>query len=177
MRDALQAFLKSGKKRLIFDLRNNPGGSMAETRTILNFFVDKGNPLIVLEYPKIQVTNYAIDSALADWSKYEIVVLINRDTASAAEILAATLREYYPKNVAIIGETSYGKGTVQELISFDDKSLLKYTIARWLIPRSEKSIDKVGIIPDKNVPFDSQFWRTKHIDTQLLAAEKYEFKN
>ncbi|MCB9806920.1 hypothetical protein H6768_03425 [Candidatus Peribacteria bacterium] len=119
--------------------------------------------------------NYATASALTDWSQYEIVILINGDTASAAEIIALALREYFPRTVAIIGQTSYGKGTVQELVSFDDKSLLKYTVARWLSPKNRTSIDKVGVVPDKAVIFDRQYWRTKRIDTQLLAAETYEF--
>ncbi len=177
MESALQGFLSSGKKRLILDLRNNPGGSLAETRSILNYLIDRWNPLVILKYPKLEVTNYALNSPLADWSQYEIVILINEDTASAAEIIAATLREYYPKNSIIIGTTSYGKWTVQELASFDDKSLLKYTIAEWLVPRSRKSVDKVGIVPDKEVIFDGQYWRTRRIDTQLLAAQQYSFSN
>lgn len=176
MKDALESFLKSGKKRLILDLRDNPGGSMAETRNILNFFIDTGNPLVILKYPQLEVANYATDPAMTDWSRYEIVILINGDSASAAEIIAASLREYFPRNVVIIGETSYGKGTVQELVSFDDKSLLKYTIAEWLTPRNKVSIDKVGIVPDKHIVFDRQYWRTKRIDTQLLGAETYEFQ-
>lgn len=177
MESALQWFLSSGRKRLILDLRNNPGGSMAETRTILNYWIDKWNPLVVLKYPKVEVVNYAQNNPMTDWKQYEIVILINADTASAAEIIAATLREYFPRNTVIIWETSYGKWTVQELVSFDDKSLLKYTIAEWLVPRSRKSIEKVGIIPDKRVVFDRQYWRTKKIDTQLLAAEQYQFSN
>lgn len=101
-RAALEEFLESGKKRLILDLRNNPGGSMAETRSILNFFIDKSNPLIILQYPKVKVTNYATDNAMTDWSKYEIIILVNRDTASAAEIIASTLREYFPIGSRII---------------------------------------------------------------------------
>lgn len=102
MKDALESFLKSGKKRLILDLRDNPGGSMAETRNILNYFIDQGNPLVVLKYPKLEVTNYALERSIADWSQYEIVILINGDSASAAEIIASSLREYYPRNVVII---------------------------------------------------------------------------
>jgi carboxyl-terminal processing protease len=101
-RAALGEFLESGKKRLILDLRNNPGGSMAETRSILNFFIEKGKPLVVLQYPNQKVTNYATLAALEDWSPYEIVILTNHDTASAAEIIAVTLREYFPRNVAIV---------------------------------------------------------------------------
>ena len=119
MKDALQKFLQSGKKRLILDLRNNPGGSLLETQNILNFFIDAPNPLVVLQYPKSKTVSYAANPAMTDWSKYEVVVLVNHDTASAAEVIAAVLREYLP-HIAIIGDVSYGKGTVQELVPFDD---------------------------------------------------------
>ncbi len=174
--DTLRAFLKTGKKRLILDLRDNPGGSMLETRNILNFFIDKGNPLVVLKYPQTEITHKASQEKMTDWSQYEIVIIINQDTASAAEVITTTLREYFPKTVAVVGETSYGKGTVQELVPFDDGSLLKYTIAAWVTPKDQKSIDKIGITPDKTVVFDKTIWLNKHIDTQFLAAEKYLFQ-
>lgn len=172
---ALQNFLLSGKKRLILDLRDNPGGSMLETRNILNFFIDRGNPLVILKYADNEIVHESSQKRMTDWSKYEIVILVNHDTASAAEVIATALREYFPTNVVIIGETSYGKGTVQELIPFSDNSLLKYTIAEWLTPKGKKSINTVGITPDKTIEFDAKLWREKHIDIQLLAGEKYRF--
>jgi C-terminal processing protease CtpA/Prc len=75
---------------------------MAETRSILDFFIDAGKPVVVLQYPKTDVTNYALAPAMTDWTQYEIIVLINGDTASAAEIIALGLREYFPRNVVII---------------------------------------------------------------------------
>lgn len=175
MRDALNRFLQSGKKRLILDLRNNPGGSMFETRNILNFFIQKGQPTMILRYPHTETTSYATENPLADWSTYEIVILINRDSASAAEVIASTLHEYFPKNSIIIGETSYGKGTVQELVSFDDNSLLKYTVAEWVTPKNGISINGIGIVPDKIVQFDIPTWKDKKIDTQVFAAERHVF--
>lgn len=149
---------------------------MTETRNILNFFIGQKQPLIVLQYPKLEVVNYATGDALTDWGKYEIVLLVNNDTASAAEIIAATLREYFPQNVRILGETTYGKGTVQELVNFDDTSLLKYTIARWVTGKNKTSYNGVGITPDMTTIFDRNLWRTKHIDSQLVKAEKYRFE-
>lgn len=175
IKDALGKFLQTGKRRLILDLRNNPGGSMFETRNILNFFIQKGLPTMVLRYPHVETTSYATENPLADWSKYEIVILVNHDSASAAEVIASTLREYFPKNSVIIGETSYGKGTVQELIAFDDNSLLKYTVAQWVTPKNEISINGTGITPDKIVQFDIPTWKNKKIDTQIFAAERYVF--
>mgnify|MGYP003435009843 FL=1 len=130
---------------------------------------------MILRYPHVETTSYATENPLADWSKYEIVILINQDSASAAEVIASSLREYFPKNSVTIGETSYGKWTVQELVSFDDDSLLKYTVAEWVTPKNEISINGVGIVPDKIVQFDVPTWKNKNIDTQIFAAERYVF--
>lgn len=130
---------------------------------------------MVLKYPRHESVSYAVSDPLADWSQYEIVLLVNSDTASAAEVIATTLREYFPKNVVLIGEKTYGKGTVQELIPFEDKSLLKYTVAGWITPIKKISVDSVGIMPDKIVTFDVQAWKTKKIDSQIQAAERYIF--
>lgn len=171
----LKDFIGSGKKRLILDLRDNPGGSMLETRNILNFFIDKGNPLVTLNYQKKQNTYSATLPQMTDWSQYEIVLLVNKNTASAAEVIAAVLREYMPENLVIIGEKTYGKGVVQELISFDDNSLLKYTVAEWVTGKEKLSINKVGIKPDVVLSFDQNAWRKQKLDTQRVAAEKYVF--
>ncbi len=170
----LNNFLESGKKRLILDLRDNPGGSMLETKNILNFFIDKGNPLVTLKYQKKQETYSATLPQMADWSKYEIILLVNKNTASAAEVIASVLREYMPLNLVIIGEKTYGKGVVQELVSFDDTSLLKYTVAEWMTPKGI-SINKIGIKPDIVLSFDVNAWKNNKLDTQLIAAEKYVF--
>lgn len=130
---------------------------------------------MILRYPHVETTSYATEYPLTDWSKYEIVLLINEDTASAAEVIVSSLHEYFPKNSVIIGETSYGKGTVQELVSFDDNSLLKYTVAEWVTPKKEISINGIGIVPDKIVQFDLPTWKDKKIDTQVFAAERYVF--
>lgn len=173
--EALQEFLDSGKKRLILDLRDNPGGSMLETRNILNFFIDKGNPLITLKYKTKQNTYSATLPQMTDWSKYEIIILVNKNTASAAEVIVAVLREYMMSNLVVIGEKTYGKWVVQELISFDDNSLLKYTVAEWITPKNKLTINKVGVKPDIPLSFDINAWKKNKLDTQLIAAEKYVF--
>ncbi len=176
MEKVLKDFLASGKKRLILDLRDNPGGSMTETQSILNFFIG-GNkePLFILNFPDTTSTAIAYNKPLTDWNKYEIVILINDGTASAAEIMTMTLSEYFPKNSIVIGETSYGKGTVQELMGFQDNSLFKFTIAQWVSPLTKTSINKVGIVPDIIVPFDYALWKQQKIDSQMKAAEEYKF--
>jgi carboxyl-terminal processing protease len=102
LKNFLEKFIATGKKRLILDLRDNPGGSMLETRNILNFFIDKGNPLVMLKYQKKQNTYTSTLDRIVDWSQYEIIILVNKNTASAAEIIAAVLREYFPTNLIII---------------------------------------------------------------------------
>lgn len=175
VKNLLEKFIWSGKKRLIIDLRDNPGGSMLETRNILNFFIDKGNPLVTLKYQKKQNTYSATLPQITDWSQYEIILLVNKNTASAAEVIAAVLREYFPNNLVIIWEKTYGKGVVQELVSFDDNSLLKYTVAEWITPKNKFSINKIGIKPDVIMSFDKEIWKKNKLDTQLIAAEKYVF--
>lgn len=148
---------------------------MLETRNILNFFIDKGNPLLILKYKTKQNTYSATLPQMTDWSKYEIIILVNRNTASAAEVIVAVLREYMMSNLVIIGEKTYGKGVVQELVSFDDNSLLKYTVAEWITPKNKLSINKVGVKPDIPLSFDINAWKQDKLDTQLMAAEKYVF--
>lgn len=171
----LEDFLQNGKKRLIIDMRDNPGGSMLETRNILNFFIDKWNPLVILKNKDKQNIYSATLPQMTDWSQYEIIILVNKNTASAAEVIAATLREYMPKNVKIFWERTFGKWVVQELISFDDNSLLKYTVAEWITPIKKISIDQVGIKPDITISFNQLAWKNDKLDSQLETAEKYVF--
>lgn len=173
--NALKNFVNSGKKRLIIDLRNNPGWSMLETRSILNLFIEEGAPLMILKYPSTEEVFHASLPSLTDWSKYEIIILVNGRTASAWEIIAAVLREYFPNNLRIVGETTYGKWVVQELVQFDDRSLLKYTVAEWLTPKNKTSINIRGIKPDFSIELDPLKLRTDGIDTQLEAAYMYKF--
>ena len=91
-----------------------------------------------------------------DYPKYtfeQIVVIVNEDTASAAEVLAAALAENKHLNVTLVGTQTYGKGTVQVPLTFKDGSYLKYTVAQWLTP-SDTCIDGVGITPDVEVKLD-----------------------
>jgi carboxyl-terminal processing protease len=109
LKESLLNFIKSGKKKLILDLRNNPGGSLFETKNILNYFINAGSPMMILKYPRAESVTYAVSAPLTDWSQYNIIILVNRDTASAAEVITTSLREYFPKNVLVLGETTYGK--------------------------------------------------------------------
>jgi len=99
-------------------------------------------------------------------ANYPIVVLINQGSASAAEILAGALRDN--REIKLIGEKSFGKGSVQEPINLEDSSMLKLTIAKWLTP-NETSIDNTGLIPDIKVEMSEEDYQNDR-DPQLDKA-------
>lgn len=135
--------------KLIIDLRNNPGGSMEEVAAILSYFVPKGESVVKIRYrdTKSSVESSGVEKPL---SLRKIAILINGGSASASEIMAGTIKDYFPKTL-IVGEKSYGKGSVQSFVPYSDGSSLKYTIARWFTGKTEIGIDGVGIIPDSIV--------------------------
>lgn len=129
---------------LIIDLRGNSGGYLNSAYNIASLFIEKGKVIYSLE-SKNKVSTYK-DKTSAK-RKYDIVVLVNSNTASAAEILTAALHDSY--GAIVVGNTTYGKGKVQNIKYYED-SILKYTSAKWLRPTGE-CIDEVGIKPDYEV--------------------------
>lgn len=140
--DSLEQYKIQG---LIIDVRNNPGGYLTSVINILEHFIDKGKPLTGIRYPS-GTTYLEYSEGEGEISKkYPIVVIANEGSASAAEIFAAALQEY--SIATIIGTQTYGKGTVQELNTYDDGSIFKITIAEWVTP-SAKSLEGKGVKPD-----------------------------
>ncbi len=141
---ALKKLLKKNIKGLVIDLRNNPGGFIASATAIADMFLDAG--LIVST--KNQNTNTE-DKIHADKDTIAkdlpLVVLINEGSASASELLAGALQSH--KRGVIVGRRSFGKGSVQEVISLDNGNAIKLTIARYYTPSGE-SIQAKGITPD-----------------------------
>ena len=142
VKDALNELEKSGMKSLIIDLRNNTGGYLTAATDVANMFLEKGKRIYGLNYQN-NITNF--NDETSEHKEYEIVVLINENTASASEILAAALKESY--GATLVGETSFGKGKVQQTMKLDDGSMVKYTSAYWLTPNGT-CIDGIGINPD-----------------------------
>ena len=140
--NALKDLEDQGMTSLIIDLRNNPGGYLPPATDVANIFLEKGKRIYSLDYQN-EVTNFNDDTK--EHKEYKIVVLVNENTASASEILAAALKESY--GATIVGETSFGKGKVQQTMKLDDGSMVKYTSAYWLTP-SGTCIDGIGISPD-----------------------------
>ncbi len=156
--------------KIIFDLRNNGWGYLSEVTKMLWYFVEEGKPVAVVKYRwdvSRTYTSSGIDKV--NFSKYKLVVLQNSWTASASEILIWTLRDYY-KDLVIIWETSFGKGSVQSIKGYSDGSSLKYTIAKWFTWLTQTWIDWVGIEPTINLEFDMDRFNNDWVDNQLEKA-------
>ena len=164
---ALKKLENEGMTSLIIDLRNNTGGYLTAATDVASMFLERGRRIYSLNYQG-KVTSY--NDETREHKEYNIVVLINENTASAAEILAAALKDSY--GATIVGETSFGKGKVQQTMPLDDGSMVKYTSALWLTP-SGTCIDEVGINPDyyvKNEQVTDEAGTTSIIDSQLNKA-------
>jgi len=143
--DALQADLKAGKTRIILDLRGNPGGYVTAAKAIASEFIKDGPIFWEEDADGTQNETPATGNGIATDPSIKLVVLVDKGSASASEIVAGALQDR--KRATIVGETSFGKGTVQQWIQLQDGSALKLTIAKWLTP-NKRWIHHVGIIPD-----------------------------
>jgi carboxyl-terminal processing protease len=143
----LETMENNGLKALVIDVRDNPGGLLQSVIEIADQFLEKGSPIVQSEYRDgKRKVDYAPNGAKGD-KRFPMVVLVNKGSASAAEILAGALKQ--SGNAVIVGETTYGKGTVQ--VSFNDilgdGSIVKLTVNKWLLPDGTWIHGK-GIVPD-----------------------------
>ncbi len=143
--EALQADLKDGKKRIILDLRGDPGGYVTAARSIASEFIKDGPIFWEQDADGTTTETDATGDGIATDPSIKLVVLVDKGSASASEIVAGALQD--TKRATIVGETSFGKGTVQQWIQLQNGSALKLTIAKWLTP-DKHWIHHVGIIPD-----------------------------
>lgn len=146
----LEQLKADGCRRLIIDLRDNTGGYLEAVEKIAGYLLPEDTTILQQKDKNKEYSEYKTKNN-KQITFEKIVVLVNGDTASASEVLTAALKENL--NVAVVGVKTYGKGTVQIPYTFEDGSMIKYTIAEWLTP-SGKSIDKVGITPDTIVEID-----------------------
>jgi len=153
--EAVQAALDKGQTKLIVDLRGNPGGFVTAARAVASEFIKDGPVFWEEDAKGTQTPTESLGDGIATDPEIEVVVLINKGSASASEIVAAALQD--TGRATLIGETSYGKGTVQQWIELDnDTGGVKLTIAKWLTP-DKRWIHTVGIVPDVvvEVPADT----------------------
>ena len=166
-RNALQEFVASNTRKLVLDLRGNPGGYLDAAVDIASWFLPRGKVIVKEDFgdgkgDEFRSKGYDIFSD----SPIDMVILIDSGSASASEILAGALREH---GVArLVGVRSFGKGSVQELVPVTDKTSLKITIARWLTPEGV-SISDNGVMPDIEVLYDPKA-REEGKDNQLETA-------
>jgi carboxyl-terminal processing protease len=135
---------------IVLDLRNNPGGYLQASVLVASDFIDKG---VIVTQATASGKNevYQVDQSRRKLLTEKLVVLINGGSASAAEILAGALKDY--KRGKLVGEKSFGKGTVQQPEDFPDGSGLHVTVAKWLLPLG-KNIHKEGIMPDIEIKYE-----------------------
>ena len=166
--NALSDLESQGMQKLIIDLRNNTGGYLESAEKTASLFLEKGKLIYSLESKDTTAEYY---DQTDDQTDYQIVILINGQSASAAEILAAALKDSY--GAIFVGEKSYGKGKVQQTYNLSDGSMAKYTSARWLRPNGS-CIDGVGLIPDyvanMTYTYDETGVINGTIDSQLSKA-------
>lgn len=144
MNKVADQILASNSKGIILDLRGNPGGYLDTAVRIAGLWID--NNIIVKQKTKDQSEPVDIKSSgVAKLKNVKTVVLVDGGSASASEILAGALQDY---GIAkLVGEKTYGKGSVQDFSTLSDGSSIKITIAKWFTPRA-RTIDKIGIVPD-----------------------------
>ena len=156
-------------KGYILDLRNNPGGLLSQAIRISDFFLNSGE-IVSTKSRKISENKkwFAKKGDLINGQT--LVVLINYGSASASEIVAGALKDH--KRAIIIGENSYGKGSVQSIIPLKNKGAIRLTIAKYYLP-SGKSISKIGVTPDIEVMEESEEFKINtETDNQLNFALK-----
>lgn len=165
-RAAATSFKEAGVKGVIVDLRGNPGGYLSAAQDVSGIWLN--NKLVVIEKQGDTVIDQLKSRRNAILEGVPTVVLVDGNSASASEIVAGALSDH--KAATLVGETTYGKGTVQRLITLTNGALLKVTVARWYTPNG-LNLSKVGIKPDKVVELTEDDIRDSN-DRQMKAAEE-----
>lgn len=167
-RNALRQFILTGSDKLILDLRGNPGGYLGAAIDMASWFLPSGKVIVRESYgdKKPEESHRSFGYNVFSNRNLKMIILVNGGSASASEILSGALQEY---GIAkLVGTKTFGKGSVQELVSITPDTSLKVTIAKWLTP-SGKSISDGGLSPDYKVDFTDKD-RTDKKDPQMDKA-------
>ena len=169
IKDKIKNFKRNKINKYVLDLRNNPGGLLSQAVKISDFFLNNGE--IVSTKSRKSSENRKYFAKKGDIINGDtLIVLINYGAASASEIVAGALKEH--KRAIVIGENSYGKGSVQSIIPLKNKGAIRLTISKYYLP-SGKSISGTGIVPDIEVLESSDDFRINtKTDNQLDFAIK-----
>ena len=168
-RQAIESLESQGMDSLIIDVRYNTGGHLTSVVEMLSCLLDSSKVIYQIQ-SKENTTKYY--SRGSETKKYPIVVLQNNQSASASELLSAALKEEY--DATIIGEVSYGKGTVQELVTLSDGTQYKFTTKKWLTPQGNW-INDIGVSVDVEEKLSDDYINnpTEENDNQLQKAIEY----
>lgn len=163
LREAADDLLNKGIKGLVVDVRNNPGGYLDSAVQIAGYFMEPGQPVVKeLERGKDPQVLYSFGRPA--FLSIPVVALVNEGSASASEILAGALRDN--RNVKLVGQKTFGKGSVQEVEELKDGSTLKVTIAEWVTPKDVK-IHKKGLTPDYEIKMPEDGDKDPQLDKAL----------
>lgn len=160
----IEKLTKQGATSFVLDLRDNPGGSLNQAVSVSSLFVDSGVIVRVDERGKPEIEYRTVGKKITD---APLVVLINGNSASASEIVGGALQDY--KRAVLVGEKSFGKGSVQTVKELSWGGAVKFTIAHYLTPL-KRVIDGKGLKPDVVVKMDPQKQANAKTDTQLQRA-------
>lgn len=163
---AAESFKRQNVKGVLLDLRDNGGGYITAAQDVAGLWLK--NKLVVSERTNGQTTDKLTSGDDPILSGIPTVVLVNGNTASASEIVSGALQDY--KVATLIGEKTFGKGTVQKVLDLGAGTKLKVTVARWYTPKG-KNIDKAGITPDQTVKLSASDVDNNN-DPQLRAAKE-----
>lgn len=162
---AINEILTSDAKGIVLDLRGNPGGYIDQAIDVASHWLSAGQTVVSERFADDEKQQH-LASGKAELKSYKTIVLINGGSASASEIVAGALQDH--KIATILGEQSFGKGSVQNLEDYADGSAVKLTVARWLTPNGT-TIDKQGITPDVKVELTEDDFN-KNLDPQMEKA-------
>ncbi len=167
LRKAIRDLLSQNVKGLIIDLRNNPGGLLSEAVKVSDLFLDEGK-LIVYTKGRRDEDRYYSKSMPVVPEGMPVVVLINKGSASASEIVTGALKDH--RRAVVVGEKSFGKASVQNIIPLEDGSAIKLTVAYYYTPKGQL-IHKKGIEPDVKVKMDDKTWEKLSETIRKLKIE------
>lgn len=155
-----------GINSLIIDLRDNTGGYLSAATKISEMFLQKGKVIYSLNEQSSTKTTY---DETDDERNYKVYILVNGNSASASEILAAALKDSY--GAKLVGTTTYGKGKVQKTSKLSDGTMYKYTSAKWLTPSGE-CIDGVGLKPDIEISNGDELLKDLVLEKAIEEIQK-----